>query len=71
MTDTATLRRWGSRRDVCALAGISLPTLHRIEQRDPHAPQPRRLPTGGVLRDLDAWRAYFENLPVADDEAVA
>lgn len=69
MTNPETLRRWGSRKDVCDLAGISLPTLYRIERRDPLAPQPRQLPTGGVLRDLDAWREYFANLPTTGEVA--
>ena len=68
MKDTTTNRRWGTRKDVCNLADISSPTLHRIERCDPNAPRPRRLPTGGVLRDLDAWREYFANLPESEDE---
>ncbi len=56
-------KRWGTRRDVARLIGISVPTLDRIERTDRNAPRPKRLPTGGVLRDLWAWSEYFDNLP--------
>ena len=68
MTKSVPRRRWGKRKDWCDEFGQSPATLHRLEERDPNAPRPRRLPTGGVLRDLDAWREYFANLPAADDQ---
>ena len=64
MSSTPPGRRWGTRRDVARLLGISVPTLDRIERTDANAPKPRRLPTGGVVRDLRAWAEYFERLPV-------
>ena len=60
---TPTGKRWGTRRDVARLLGISVPTLDRIERTDGTAPKPRRLPTGGVVRDLREWAEYFERLP--------
>lgn len=55
---------YGTQRAVCTLGGISRPTLQRLEKLDPNAPRPKRLPTGGVIRDLQAWAQYFKNLPV-------
>lgn len=52
----------GTRRDVCERHGISPATLHRIENSDPNAPRPFRLPTGGVRRNLKEWDEYFQAL---------
>jgi len=53
---------YGNVNDVAKLIGRSRSIVSRIRQRDPNAPKPVPLPTGGKIEDLDAWGRYIKEL---------